>query len=140
MAGDCRSTRFNFSSTLSNVPMKTQSLSVPEKPLPENVVAPFFTSPFKGTRVLSAPLPGSPRAYMTASNLRGAIHRSFELEYSYKSVTLDELIGLATREYHVEIPLHHQCDRAARENNLNWFDWIDLEEEHRKKWRRGPVG
>ncbi len=77
------------------------------------------------------PHAGSPfrvQVNVTASNLHGAIDRSFELEYTSKSVTSDELVGLESREYHIEIPMAQQFAEAVEAGNSEWFDFVHNEE------------
>jgi len=65
---------------------------------------------------------------MTASNLRGAIYRSFQLEHTKKNVSPDDLIGLENREYHIEFPMQRQFDEALEAKNFEWFDFINEED------------
>jgi hypothetical protein len=66
---------------------------------------------------------------LTASNLRGVLHRSFELPYNTQRVSPGELISLDTSEYRVEFPMHKQWDKAVETDNWKWFDFGNEEDK-----------
>ncbi|MCW5703846.1 MAG: hypothetical protein KIT82_14845 [Bradyrhizobium sp.] len=76
------------------------------------------------------PRAGSPfriEVTLTASNLRGRISREFDLAYNAKDVSLEELVDLDKREYHVEIPMHMQFDKALDARDRNWLQLVEDE-------------
>ena len=86
---------------------------------------------FQGIALID-PHQGSPfklHVSVTASNLRGAVSRSFELEYSSESVAADDLISLQSREFHVEFPMQEQFCQQLGAKNLKWFDFTNEEDE-----------
>jgi hypothetical protein len=66
---------------------------------------------------------------LTASNLRGKISSEFDLPYHTKEVSLEELIDLDKREYHVEIPMHVQFDKALSARDRKWLQFLGEKED-----------
>ena len=66
---------------------------------------------------------------ITASNLIGSIDQHFDLEYKSKIVAQDELIRLDELRYHIAFPMMRQFNEAFNADNLEWFDFVDGEDE-----------
>ena len=86
---------------------------------------------FRGIASIN-PHAGSPfklQVDVTASNLRGVISRPFELSYTTKSVSPDELISFETRQWFIDFPMQKQWEEAGETNNWKWFDFGEEEEQ-----------
>ncbi len=68
---------------------------------------------------------------VSASNMRGVIKKSFQLDSIRREAQLAELVDVMAKHYNVPFPMSEQFHRNLNDESKDWFDFVELEQSPR---------